>query len=116
MSHASSPSFARRSRRIIRNNRLVARSADVHIGPDGLMTVRPRRRAPSFDALKGILIVLAVLFTMKSIMLASAGNLAYQERVNALRDGSAVERVGAFVMQADPLTRQLASGLGALMR
>lgn len=115
MSAFGSPSFAKRSRRIVRNNRAIARRSELRIGDDGLLVMRPKRRLAALP-LRGLLIIAAVLFIGKALMLAQTGAVDYERRVQLLAQGSPVEQAGAFVMQADPVSAALADKLAPLFR
>ncbi len=62
---------------------------------------RPLRRA---GLLGPLVLVLMTIVAIKSAVYASIGPDRYEERIAALQDGSTVEHVGAYVLQADPLT------------
>lgn len=115
MSNAISPTFAARTRRIRRNNRMVAKASELHIGPDGLLTVRRRRQVKGGTLLRGLIFFVFILFAAKAVMLVSVGTSAYAQSLSVLDGGNAFERAGGFIMQADSLTRFLAAGLTPLL-
>lgn len=67
-----------------------------------------RSRVKKRPVLRSALFVLALLFGLKAAILTQLGEASYQERVLSLRQGDALDRVGAFVMQDDPVTVWLA--------
>lgn len=71
------------------------------VGTLGRAEYRERR---SFSIFRPLLLVFAVLLILKTALLMQIGVADYQERVDRLALGGDVERIGAFVMQADPVT------------
>lgn len=67
-----------------------------------------RSRVKKRPVLRSALFVIALLFGLKGAILTQLGDDTYLGRVEALRQGDALDRVGAFVMQADPVTVWLA--------
>ncbi|KAF0675735.1 hypothetical protein [Profundibacterium mesophilum] len=67
-------------------------------------------------SLKGMFLVCAVMFLGKSLMLAELGEMAYAERVARLSGGSLPERLGGWLFEVDPLSRELAAILLPLVR
>lgn len=55
-----------------------------------------------------LLVTLCVGIALKVALLLQIGTTDYQERVDRLAQGGQTEKVGAFIMQADPLTVWLA--------
>lgn len=66
---------------------------------------RPLRRA---GFLGPLVLVAMTIIAIKAAVLASIGDARYEERIAALRSGTSVEQVGAYVLQADPLTVSVA--------
>lgn len=56
-----------------------------------------------------LLIVLMAVFGLKSLIYAKIGAGAYQARVTELSAGKGIDPLGAFIMQADPVTVALAA-------
>lgn len=66
---------------------------------------RRRSRRP---ALFGpLMIVLACGIGLKAAMYYQVGEKAYQDRVHRLMESDGFERLGGYLMQADPVTRYL---------
>lgn len=92
--------------------------------PDATGTLSPparRRRgsAPRRRSVLGpVLVVLLGGFVLKGAILQSIGPETYQSRVDRLMAGQGLDRVGGWLMQADPVTRfvagQIAHGLQQL--
>ncbi|WP_149866382.1 hypothetical protein [Tropicimonas marinistellae] len=76
---------------------------------------RERERRDQRSALRPALVVLAVIVIFKGFLLASNGENAYREKVATLKSGSAVERVGGFVMAVDPLALVVAGWVKPLV-
>ncbi|MDW4499516.1 hypothetical protein R5H30_16100 [Sulfitobacter sp. D35] len=103
--------FQRRVAELTRKHRALAEGYTPLIGPDGLIELRPTRARHGVPV-RAILLTALCFVAFKSFMLASLGPLTYQERVEALQQGTVVERAGAWIMQVDPATEKL----GSLMR
>lgn len=105
MSETDHP-FAERLARISRRRRQQARGPTHVMGPDGLVLLRrrPRRRLP----LRGLALLLCGGLLFKTVLFVHLGESGYALRLEALAAGTAVERAGAVVMQADPATRAIA--------
>ncbi|OYX43668.1 MAG: hypothetical protein B7Z02_09030 [Rhodobacterales bacterium 32-67-9] len=67
---------------------------------------RPLRRA---GILAPLVLVAMTIVVIKASVLASIGPERYEDRIAALRAGATVEHVGAYVLQADPLTVAVAA-------
>lgn len=115
MADANDTIFARRLQRIEKRHRKLAHGYVRLKNVDGLLIPVPDRRLHrrSFP-LAGLLIALAALTAFKGFLLAYHGPTAYAENLDILATGNAVERVGAWVMSADPLTRWLAAQFSLL--
>ena len=104
-------SFDRRLRQLDRkHSRIASRGHAARMGRDGLVSMVPRRRTPRFP-LGAVLSVLAVAFAFKAVLLASMGTASYEAKRAELAAGGIVEQVGAWVLQADPLSLALARPL-----
>ena len=104
-------SFDRRLRQLEgKRARKASGGHSLRMGPDGLVTMVPRRRKPRFP-LGAVLSVLAVAFAFKAVLLASMGTESYVAKLSDLASGSAAERAGAWVLQPDPLSLALAKPL-----
>lgn len=107
--------FDKRVRKIVRgHNRRVANGAVYKMNSDGLIEARPRRRGPRFP-LRGLVLLFGAGMLFKGFLLAHLGGIAYNERVGLLAEGTIVEQAGAWVMQPDPVTVQLAEWIGQVL-
>jgi len=108
MASTNTPSFEKRSRQIVRAHRSVTRrGGELSLGPDGLLTLRPKRGGTGIP-FRGLFLIAALFFGAKAMMLVQDGAQTYGERVQKLTQGTTLEQVGAFVLQVDPLTVALA--------
>lgn len=116
MSSNSNLTFDKRSRQILRHRRQIARhGGEFEIGPDGLLTVRRKRRSTGFP-LRGILMLTVLFFGAKTLMLAHDGPQSYGERTARLAQGGVVERAGAWVLQADPVSLALSEAIRPFLK
>ena len=104
-------SFDRRVRQLEhKNSRISSNGYAMRLGANGVVTMVPRRRTPRFP-LGAVLGVLAVAFAFKAVLLASMGTASYEARLSDLAAGGPAERLGAWVLQPDPLSLTLARPL-----
>lgn len=90
--------------RVVRKHDRMRTNGVVHrVGRDGLIRSRPRFSRPQFP-IKGLFLIVALLVLFKALLFAQIGAGNYAAKVDELRDGSGVERVGAFIMQEEPMT------------
>lgn len=68
---------------------------------------QPRVRRRGF--LAPLVLVLMTVVVIKSVVHATIGAQVYDDRITTLRDGPYVDRVGAYILQADPVTQMLSS-------
>ncbi len=102
--------FEKRLDNLERKHRELAKGYVAKINPDGLITVEPKsRRAGLF--LRLLLTVILGFVAFKSVTLAIIGPVTYDERIQALTDGTAFEKVCAWIMQIDPLSQVVATFL-----
>ncbi|MFT4150129.1 MAG: hypothetical protein QM656_08020 [Paracoccaceae bacterium] len=73
---------------------------------------RPSRRRRSF--LMPMVMLLLSVFGLKAMIYYNVGSEIYAHRVEALRAGNGVEPLGAWIMQPDPVTQELAQRIGQL--
>ena len=107
--------FERRMRRISRRHSKLSHGFVTQVTDDGLVVAKPRRPR-GYATLRGIYLILLVLFVFKGFLHANLGASAYQERVENLMGGNIVEQVGGFAMTADPVTLWLSTTISSLVR
>ncbi len=115
MSASQFDEFDRRMRRISRRQSKLSHGYVTAVTDDGMVIAKPKRRGNK-GALRGFVLIVAVLILFKGFLHAQLGAVAYQDRVDALTAGSVVEQAGGWVMTADPLTLWLSDTLGSLVR
>lgn len=104
--------FNKRLKRIDRIHRRGGGfEADGTLG-QSFYTRRQRRR--SRRGLRAMLYMAGVVFGAKALLIADLGTSEYLQRVSNLEAGSTAEQIGAFFMQADPITLWLAQLLAPL--
>ena len=107
--------FDQRLRRLGRKHRAMSRGYTTRMQPDGLIVAKPHR-APSRISGRSVLLFLAAFILFKGFLYANLGPETYNERVNRLQSGTVVEKAGAFVMQADPVSQLVAQKMGPILR
>ncbi len=112
MSLTSMP-FDRRLKRIVRNHKRMSRGVKHRVSSSGLIVARPRIYNPKFP-IKGLTLAIVAMFAFKGFLHATLGEQTYDLRVAELASGTAVEKAGAWVMQADPATSMIATAWKAM--
>jgi len=107
--------FDQRLNLLARKHRALSRGYVTRIQADGLIVARPRRTSARLPR-KAVFLFLLAFFGFKAFLVANLGPQAYDDRLARLQAGTVVEKGGAFVMQADPLTMYLAQQIGPIMR
>ncbi|PWG17898.1 hypothetical protein [Salibaculum griseiflavum] len=96
--------FDKRVDRIVRTHDRIRRNGVVHrVGKDGLIVTRPRVARPRFP-LRGVLVVVLLGFAFKGLLWAQIGAAGYNDRVERLRQGTVIEKAGAWLLQEDAVT------------
>jgi predicted DNA repair protein MutK len=72
--------------------------------------VKARLRFPVMP----LVVVTLAVFGLKAVILHHVGATDYQSRVEALQSGQGFDRLGGWLMQADPLTMALAAKIGVV--
>ncbi len=107
--------FGTRVKRIDRRHRKLADGFATNMTHDGLIIPVPRRRRMRVP-FAGIALLAVGLIVIKGIAYSFLGAGVYEARIADLANGAKVERVGAWVMQADPLTLWVSQQASVLMR
>lgn len=115
MSASQFDEFERRMRRINRRHSKLSHGYVTAVNSDGLVVAKPQRRS-SRGMLRGLAVIVLVMFAFKGFLHAQLGPQAYQDRIDALAAGSVVEQVGAVVMTPDPVTLWISSKVVSLVR
>ena len=74
-----------------------------------------RRFANRRGFLAPLVLILMSIVLIKSMIHASIGAAAYEERIAVLQAGDYADRVGAYVLQADPLTISVSDRIRAIL-
>lgn len=72
-------------------------------GTLGLSYSAPEERR-SIPVFRPMLVIFLAIIAIKGIIHHEVGAETYSSRVEALNVGSSIDQIGAFIMQADPLT------------
>lgn len=106
--------FDKRLRRIERRNRRLSHGAVPYIDSTGLVSYRPRRSGLRLP-LRGLFLLALGFIVFKGLVLAHLGPDLYDERVEALRMGTVIERGGAWAMQVDPASAWVAAQIWPIL-
>lgn len=115
MSASQFDEFDRRMRRINRRHSKLSQGYVTAVTGDGLVVAKPQRRS-NRGMLRGLAMVVIVMMLFKAFLHAQLGPEAYQDRIDALAAGTAVEQAGAYAMVADPITLWVSSKVVSLVR
>lgn len=107
MASAGSQQLDKRLTRIEARRRALSQGAVYSVNQDGLIIARPRRRG-SRRPVHLLLVALFGMIVFKAVLFATLGAGTYTGRIEALSQGTAIERAGAWIMHADALTVWLA--------
>lgn len=87
--------------------------ADGALGMSYYNAHRPRR-GRRIGILAPLALVAVAIVGLKSAVHATVGEEVYAQRVTALAEGGTAERIGAYVLQADPVTIAVSDQIGRL--
>jgi hypothetical protein len=107
--------FARRLQKLSRRHSKLSKGYLLSVNHDGLVVARPKRTGLRFPV-RGLILTAFAVVGFKAFALAYLGEASYGERIAALRQGTTSERMAAFVMQADPVTRTVAGVIAPYLR
>lgn len=108
--------FDDRLRRIERKRRKLANGYELHMQNDGLIVARPRRMRSAGITPRGFITFVVGFMLFKGVLIATLGVLGYEDRVVSLAQGSTVEKAGAWIMQVDPVSREIASWVSPYLK
>lgn len=114
MPNANQRKFEVRMNRINRRHQRLSRGYVMSVNHDGLIIAEPKPRT-SVIPWRGLLFVLVGTLIVKGVMLAQIGETAYEARVATLASGNQVERIGAYVLSADPVTQWIAAQVAPIL-
>lgn len=108
--------FQNRLRHLERkHHKTMTRGYSTKMRPDGLIVVKPNR-AKSRISGRSILLFVAAFILFKGFLIANIGEVGYQDRIDRLKDGTSVEKAGAWVMQIEPASTWVAQKIGPVLR
>lgn len=96
--------FDQRIKQIERRHERLTKGSVKRMASDGLIVERPRRYRPKFP-LRAVLILLIAGLLIKGYFFASIGPAQYAARIAELAQGNVMDRAGAWLLQADPVTQ-----------
>ena len=107
--------FEKRLASLERKHKELAHGYVPKINPDGLITIEPRRVNGRIGARVLVAGVLGfMVFKIATVVLV--GSAVYEERLDAMRNGTGAERFGAWILQNDPVTEAVSGVVLDLMR
>lgn len=115
MAYAGSQQLEKRLTRIEAKRRSISRGAVYSVNQDGLIISRPRRRGRRVPV-RGLFFAVAALIIFKAGLYANLGAGTYVARIDELASGTVIERAGAWVMAADPMTVWVATEVKLMLR
>lgn len=89
---------------------------ETRVMDDGLVVDVVKADRRTIFPIKGLLIAGLIIVALKGFLFAQLGETEYVDRIDRLSQGSTVEVAAAFLLDADPATRMLASLLGPTFR
>lgn len=107
--------FGKRMARINRKHARLEHGYVAVVGKDGLIITKPKRAGGNMPV-KLFMGVVIGFFAFKVLLISHLGTAGYDGRVEQLRAGSVIERGGAVLLQADPVSTAIAAKLGGLSR
>ena len=105
--------FTDRLKKVNRKHARMAHGYDSKVGRDGLIVFRPKRRRRGMP-IRGLMLAGAAFLGFKALLIVQLGASTYDARVQVLQGGTTVEQIGAFVMQADPVSTALSIQMAPL--
>ena len=106
--------FMSRVRNLERKHEAMGNGYTAKIRSDGLIVVAPKKFESRISP-RSVVLFLVAFMAFKGFLVASIGLLSYEDRLAKLQDGSILEKAGAVVMTADPLTLKIAEQIKPLL-
>lgn len=100
--------FQKRVSRLARKKARLEHGYVAVVGKDGLIVTKPTRVNSGFPFRIFALLIVG-FFAFKILLISHLGPAAYEQRVDALRDGTLIEQAGAFALQIDPISQVIAN-------
>ncbi|MFK7836553.1 MAG: hypothetical protein AB8B60_10060 [Sulfitobacter sp.] len=110
--------FTKRLKTLGRKHTKMTRGYATKVDSNGLIVAVPKRTngVRGAGAVKLILLIVVGFFGFKAFTLAAVGPVTYNERLATLKDGTAIEQVGAKALAIDPVTNAIAGTVGPVLR
>ena len=109
--------FDARLKGIAKRKTRLERGYKSQVSRDGLIILRPQKRAISPRvSFRGLFYLVFGFFLFKGMIMAHLGGTIYAERVTALQEGTFIEQAGGFVMQPDRVTQAIATQLRPFLK
>ncbi|WP_371813843.1 hypothetical protein [Ruegeria sp. HKCCA5014] len=105
--------FDQRVTRLVKKHDKLSRGYRTTMRSDGLVVMKPQRVRSGIPA-KFLLLCILGFIGFKALLLTHLGAGAYENRVASLSEGTSVEKAGAWIMQADPVSEFAASQLAKI--
>lgn len=102
--------FDKRLQRIDKRHRRLCCGYVTSVNHDGLIIARPRPQEKRFPWV-GLALIVAGMLVFKGVLFAHLGQEAYNANVSKLSDGTVVEKFGAYIMAADPISEWVARNI-----
>lgn len=115
MSDANYDGFQTRLRRINRSHRRLSRGYVQLIERDGMLIPVARPRARVGFPTSGLIMLIVAILVFKGFLFAALGESAYDRKLAGFADGTGFEKAGAWVMQADPITRWVGDQIAPML-
>ena len=107
--------FDERYRKVLERHRELSRGYVTKLGPNGIIAHQPISHYRDVFNLKALLLPIGLLFFLKACVVTILREDQFAAQVDALRDGTLVEQVGAFLMQIDPITWAMSQALALVI-
>ena len=106
--------FLQRLQKLTKRHRAMSEGYVATMRGDGLIVLEPRKLQFKLPV-RGFVLLMAAFMIFKGYMMAALGETAYAERLAILKDGSAFERLGAFIMGLDPVSRVIGASFSVIL-
>ena len=107
--------FQARLKHINRKHEALSAGYSAKLRPDGLLVVKPQRLQSRISG-RSLIFFAAAFLLFKGFLMAALGLGSYDARVQTLAGGSSIERAGAPLIQAAPVSVFLARKIGPVLR
>ncbi len=105
--------FAERVQRLNKKDKAMPNGLGTTVNCNG-ESVICKRKTRDFNPRRGLAIIMLVFFGMKGMFYEQLGPITYSGRISSLEQGVLIERWGAKLMQADPVTLWVSEQIGKL--